>query len=437
MAPGEPIVKDSPFFAALDRFVQKSEFRALNEASLARIMEIGGLPGRKHEMFTFANVRPHIDLPFQPKFGMDGLTCNTVRKMVYHGCEKSFLVIADGVYYPELSDISAVREELTVRPLVDAMGDMGMRLRIAATAETDITAAMNGAFCSSGLTIGVKAGTKLSAPLQIIVYSTSAKERLNATFPAVILDLGEGAKAVVIVKSAGEAGPYLCNALYDLRLGIAATLDWAYIQSDDMAAIHLAKIRMTADKFARFNGVTACKGGRMARQHHECRLQGEGAELSLSGVSILEKKEEAHHYVRVHHEAPRCQSRQHFKNILHDNGHSSVDTCVIVHPGAQLTDSNQLVNNLMLSPDARADNKPWLSIYADDVKCTHGSTVGKIDEDQVFYLKSRGIAEARARALLTTSFAQGVIAAIPQVDAALDARDMLIGKLEAKGFGVN
>ena len=437
MAPGEPIVKDSPFFAALDRFVQKAEFRAVNEASLARIMEIGGLPGRKHEMFTFAHVRPHIDIPFQPKFGVESLSCNTVRRLVYHGCEKSFLVIADGVYYPGLSDISAVREELTVRPLIDAMADVGPRLREAAGTVNDITTAMHGAFCSSGLAIGVKAGTKLSAPLQVIVYSTSANERLNATFPAVTLDLGEGAKAAVIVKSAGEAGAYLCNALFDLRLGIAATLDWAFIQSDNPAAVHLATIRMTAQKYARYNGVTACNGGRMTRHHHECRLQGEGAELSLSGVAILEKKEEAHHYVRVHHEAPRCQSRQHFKNILHDTGHSSVDTCVTVHPGAQLTDSNQLVNNLMLSPDARADNKPWLSIYADDVKCTHGATVGKIDEDQVFYLKSRGIAEARARALLTTSFAQSVIAAIPQVDAALDARDMLIGKLEAKGFGVN
>ncbi|MBI5637565.1 MAG: Fe-S cluster assembly protein SufD [Nitrospinae bacterium] len=437
MAPGEPIVKDSPFFAALDRFAQKTEFRAVNEAALARIMELGGLPGRKHEMFTFANVRPHIDLPFQPKFGVEGLSPAAVRKLVYHGCEKSFLVIADGVYYPGLSDISAVREELTARPLADAMADAGARLRDAAAAENDITAAMNGAFCSSGLAIGVKAGAKLSAPLQIIVYSTSAKERLNATFPAVTLDLGEGAKAVVIVKSAGDAGAYLCNALFDLQLGIAATLDWAYIQSDDTAAVHLAKTRLAAKKYGRFNGVIASKGGKMMRHHSECRLQGEGAELSLSGVAILEKKEEAHHYVRVHHEAPRCQSRQHFKNILHDAGHSSVDTCVTVHPGAQLTDSNQLVNNLMLSPDAVADNKPWLSIYADDVKCTHGATVGKIDEDQIFYLKSRGIAEARARALLTTSFAQSVIGAIPQEDAALDARDMLIGKLEAKGFGVN
>ncbi len=437
MAPGEPIVKDSPFFAALDCFVQKAEFRAVNEASLARIMEIGGLPGRKHEMFTFVRIRPHIDTPFQPKFGVDSLSCNTVRRLVYHGCEKSFLVIGDGVFYPGLSDISAVREELTVRPLIDAMTEVGQRLRDAAAATNDITAAMNGAFCSGGLAIGVKAGTKLSAPLQIIVYSTSANERLNATFPAVTLDLGEGAKAVVIVKTAGEAGAYLSNALFDLRLGVAATLDWAFIQSDDAAAIHLANIRMTAQKYARFSGVTACKGSRMTRQHHECRLQGEGAELSLSGVTILEKKEEAHHYVRVHHEAPRCQSRQHFKNILSDNGHSSVDSCVTVHPDAQLTDSNQLVNNLMLSPDATADNKPWLSIYADDVKCTHGATIGKIDEDQIFYLKSRGIPEERARALLTTSFAQSVIAAIPQVDAALDARDMLIGKLEAKGFGVN
>jgi Fe-S cluster assembly protein SufD len=175
--------------------------------------------------------------------------------------------------------------------------------------------------------------------------------------------------------------------------------------------------------------------GRLVRNNFECRLQGEGAELTLLNLAILEEAEQAHNYVRVHHEAQNCKSFEHYKNILSGHAVSSVDTTVTVHPHAQLAVSEQLVNNLMFSPTARADTKPRLMIHADDVKCKHGATVGRIDEAQIFYLMSRGLSEKTAKALIISGFAKGVLNAVPRGPMAEDAEKLLLNKLGENKIG--
>jgi len=151
--------------------------------------------------------------------------------------------------------------------------------------------------------------------------------------------------------------------------------------------------------------------------------------LYLSGASVLVNQEQVHNFVRIHHEAPHCSSNQLFKNVINDKGRSSIDGTVIVNKGAQLTNSDQLINNLMLSDEAHADNKPNLMIFADDVKCTHGTTVGQINEDQLFYLKTRGLSQELAKSLLTTSFVNSLHAPGCEIVPYLEYREFLIEKL--------
>jgi Fe-S cluster assembly protein SufD len=137
-----------------------------------------------------------------------------------------------------------------------------------------------------------------------------------------------------------------------------------------------------------------------------------------------------HNFIRIHHEAPQCISHQHFKNVINDEGRSSFDGTVIVNQGAQLTSANQLINNLMLSDDCHADNKPNLMIFADDVKCAHGATIGQIDEDQLFYLQTRGLSKKFAKELLTRSFAESIVQTIQFPEVVKELSNTLLKKLE-------
>ena len=154
--------------------------------------------------------------------------------------------------------------------------------------------------------------------------------------------------------------------------------------------------------------------------------------MTLNGVSVLKGKEQVHSFIRIHHEAPQCASHQHFKNVINDEGRSSFDGTVIVNEGAQLTNANQLINNLMLSDDCHADNKPNLMIFADDVKCAHGATIGQIDEDQLFYLQTRGLSKKFAKELLTRSFAESIVQTIQFPEVVKELSNTLLKKLEVE-----
>ena len=202
------------------------------------------------------------------------------------------------------------------------------------------------------------------------------------------------------------------------------------IQADPFDTWNFIKTRVHLKRDARFHSANASTGSVLVRHHFEGRLEEEGAELILNGVSVLGGKEQVHNFVRIHHEAPQCVSHQHFKNVVNDEGRSSFDGTVIVNQGAQLTNSNQLINNLMLSNNCHADNKPNLMIFADDVKCTHGATIGQIDDDQLFYLQTRGLSEKFAKELLTRGFAESIIQTIQFPEVVKELSSTLLKKLE-------
>ena len=217
----------------------------------------------------------------------------------------------------------------------------------------------------------------------------------------------------------------------DWKISEGASVVLTQVQGDPFDAWNFAKTRVHLKRNARFYSANACNGSVLVRHHFEGRLEEEGAELILNGVSVLDGKEQVHNFVRIHHEAPQCVSHQHFKNVVNDEGRSSFDGTVIVNQGAQLTNSNQLINNLMLSNNCHADNKPNLMIFADDVKCTHGATIGQIDDEQLFYLQTRGLSKKFAKELLTRGFAESIIQTIKFPEVVKELSNTLLKKLEA------
>jgi Fe-S cluster assembly protein SufD len=404
---------------------------ALNQAALVRF-ETLGFPHRKHEMYTFANTTEMASTDFS--LTREGpVEAQAVQAQIYPGCETSCLVLVDGRLSETLSDTSAFGDRLKVTSLADALSDASLNQYILDTIENenDVFACLNSGFFNPGILLDVEAKTVLETPLQILHFSTGSKDKPVTTHPRVLIRLGAHAEMQLIIKYAGFNGNYFVNSVQDILMGENASLTVTQTQQDHADAWHCSKTRASLKNNSRFLATNASSGCKLARHHYDLFIKEPGAELELNGISVLDGEEQVHNFIRIHHEAPHCNSRQHFKNIVNGNSRSSIDGTVIVNQGAQLTSSDQLINNLMLSDGAHADNKPNLMIFADDVKCTHGATVGQIEEEQLFYLKTRGLAADVAKALLTKSFAESIIQRIHFPAVAADLENTLLRKLEA------
>ncbi|MDH5542394.1 MAG: Fe-S cluster assembly protein SufD [Nitrospinota bacterium] len=412
-------------------------FSGLNAKAMERLRLLG-MYKKSDELFTYVSEHKLLKEEFgsfEP--AVKPLEKGSEKADIYKGCEESVVVFVNGRFERSLSNLSglqgAVVAELEYAADEEESG-IAEEMAVSLDAEPDRYAALNGAFVASGVSIDVTAGAVIENYIQVLHITTSAKSPVMVT-PRIFIRLRPGASARVVQKYIGSGENIFVNSVVDAVLENGATLGLCVLQSDGVSGasrrfFNFAKYRLRLEGLANFSGIFAQSGSDISRNHIEAHLTGEGAELDISGVAVTEGDDEAHSYVRVHHEAPKCRSNQVFKNIMKDRSKTSVDTTVVVHKRAQLTESHQIVNNLLLSESARMGGKPTLMIYADDVKCDHGSTVGQIDEDQVFYLKTRGIREDEARTLLTSGFANAVLEKIKFAPMKDDATRVLLSKLK-------
>ena len=400
----------------------------LQEAALNRFESLG-FPYSKHEMFTFVNTKGLVATSFSLSDGSAQVSEDFVAGHIYPDCERQCLVFVDGVFNRGLSRFEGVSANLV--SLSEADQELKDYLSKTAENENDVFAALSTAFCSEGLVFKVDDNTQISGTVQVLFVSTGRSVGPAMHAPRLVWQLGKLAEVKVIEKFVGTEGGYFINSVQDWLLAEGAGVSFTQVQADSFDSWHFSKTRVHLNRNARFYSSNASSGTQLARHHYEVWLKEEGSELRLNGVSVLDGKEQVHNFIRIHHEAPQCISHQHFKNVVNGHARSSFDGTVIVNEGAQLTNSDQLINNLMLSNDCHANNKPNLMIFADDVKCTHGVTIGQIDEDQWFYLQTRGLSAKSAKELLTRSFAQSIIQTIEFPEVVEELNGTLLKKLEA------
>jgi len=400
----------------------------LQEAALNRF-ELLGFPHSKHEMYTFVNTKGLVATSFSLPDGVASVSEDFVAGHIYPDCERQCLVFVDGVFDRGLSRFEGVSTNLV--PLSEAYQELENYLSDMAENENDVFASLSTAFCGEGLVFKVDDNTQISGTVQVLFVSTGRSAGPVMHAPRLVWQLGKLSEVKVIEKFVGTEGGYFINSVQDWLLAEGAGVSFTQVQADSFESWHFSKIRVHLNRNARFYSSNASSGTQLARHHYEIWLKEEGSELRLNGVSVLDDKEQVHNFIRIHHEAPQCISHQHFKNVVNGHARSSFDGTVIVNPGAQLTSSDQLINNLMLSDDCHANNKPNLMIFADDVKCTHGVTIGQIDEDQWFYLQTRGLSAKAAKELLTRSFAQSIIQTIEFPEVVEELKGTLLKKLEA------
>lgn len=251
---------------------------------------------------------------------------------------------------------------------------------------------------------GVDGGT-----LEVLHLMHGAVEGTMA-HPRINVRLGAGARLKLVeTYLSHETGAYFVNSATEAILGAGAVLDHVVLQEEGPRGAHVGGIQVRQGAKSRFTSHVLQLGGALCRRELSVQLADEGAEVALSGLFVPQGDQHHDHYVRIDHQAPGCTSRQLFRGIMRDKSRGVFVGRVWVHPHAQKTDADQSARALLLSPDCEVDLKPHLEIRADDVKASHGTTVGSLDAEQVFYLRSRGIPEEEARALLIRAFAQAVL----------------------------
>ena len=415
----------------LDKEQPSPELLPLNKKALERFERLK-FPHRKHEMYTFVNTKGLTDTPFALKTD-SSVQKSFIERHIYAGCERSHLTFVDGALCPELSDATALGTSVKIGSLIEAVKDEAFKniLQKSIEQENDVFASINSAFMKQGIMIRVGRDKQIEVPLQILNISSGGESGPVMTVPRAYIHLEPLSELKLIVKYVGDGGNYFVNSVQDIVIEDNATFTHIQIEADSTDAWHFSKNRVCLKRDSRYLGYQTTNGTRLVRNHNEVWLSEPGAEMELNGVSVLEEDEQSHHLVRVHHEVENCISHQYFKNIINDRARASFDGTVVVNKGAQLTNSDQLINNLMLSDEGHADCKPNLMIFADDVKCAHGATVGQLDDDQLFYLKTRGLSESIAKEILTQSFARSIVQKIPFEPVVKELDETLLKKLEA------
>jgi Fe-S cluster assembly protein SufD len=267
----------------------------------------------------------------------------------------------------------------------------------------------NTAFVEDGVFVHVPRGKVIEQPIELLSITTAVDLPIM-THPRNIIVADESAQFTVVERyvSLGESA-YLTNAITDVVLGENAVVSHYLIEEESVNAFNISTLRTRQQSNSNFTSHTVLLGGKLVRNNVHPILDGTGCECLINGLYVGSDDQHLDNHMRVEHTQPHGDSRQFYSGILNDRATGVFSGRIIVHPGAQKTDAKQTNKNLLLSDDAHVDTKPQLEIYADDVKCTHGATIGQLDANQLFYLQARGIPEDAARRLLTFAFANDVV----------------------------
>jgi Fe-S cluster assembly protein SufD len=310
-------------------------------------------------------------------------------------------VFVDGRFRPDLS--TADELPFSVESLAHALPRLETRLGALAQPEKEPLVALNGMLFEDGIVIDVPAGVE-GGVLELLSLA-NASERAPAYHPRHLVRLGAGASLTLVETSSGPAaGRYLHNPVFEIEVADGARLNHGRLQQEGGEGVFLSTVYARVGEGAAYDNFTLNAGARLARNEIHVALTGPKAEAHMNGVQLIGDGQHADTTTSLDHAAPNCSSRQTYKTVLAGKSRGVFQGKIHVHQVAQKTDGYQMNQALLLSPEAEIDSKPQLEIYADDVKCSHGATVGELDADHLFFLRSRGIPEAQAKAILVEAF---------------------------------
>jgi len=411
----ERLVEAYRAFAANGASGAPSWLKELRDGAIA-CFDTLGFPTTKQEAWRFTSVAPLLDTPFELAKPVPG-----TRYPVPADIEPFLLgtgprlVFVNGFLARPLSTplSDGVRLDGLAQALIDTPDLVRQHLSKYAAFTDRPFAALNTAFVRDGAFVHVPAKVTIEEPIQLLFLATPVDGVRVVAHPRNLIVLEREARATVVETYAAVddkgGGVYWTNAVTEVVAGDGARVDCYRVQRESDRAYHVAVTDVHQGRDSTVNLHAVSFGAALARHDLRGTLAGPGGYLILNGLYVLAGEQHADHHTAIDHAAPHCESHEYFNGVLDGRSHGVFNGRIIVRPGAQKTDSKQTNNNLLLSREAHADSQPQLEIYADDVKCTHGSTVGPLDPKALFYLRSRGIGEAEARRLMTYGFAAEIL----------------------------
>jgi Fe-S cluster assembly protein SufD len=373
-------------------------------------------PSARQDDWRLTDLTPLFQHEFHPVDSYASLTLADIDALLIPGSIR--LVFVDGSYASSLSDLKLAGAGVTVSSLVETFsigrsGNAQVEANFArhANFDQDTFAALNTRFFEDGAFVHVTGET--TVPIHILNVATR-REKPSAIYPRCLVVVAANSRATVIEDYAGlNDGINFSCAVTEVVLGDTAQLQHVRVQREEKSAFHIGHCAVDAASGSNYTSTALTFGARVSRHDLHVTLRGEGAEATLNGLALIGGRQIADTHTRIDHASPHCISHQLHKCIADGAAHAIFSGKIMVREGASGTDSAQSSRNLLLSGKAHIDTQPQLEIFNDDVSCKHGATIGQIDADALFFLKSRGFSEARARNLLTHAFAAEIIDKIP------------------------
>ncbi len=428
-----------PFLENFSRFespLQPSWLLPLRKAGITRFMDLG-IPTLHDEDWRFTNLAPLAKLPLQPASepANDAAARAALKKHIFTPLPGPRLIFINGQYSMTLSSVHGLPDGVRVSNLMAALvadsESIKKQVGQCALTEDNAFAALNQAFFTDGGFVQVPAGVSVADPIQFIFIATT-QQAGESIQPRNLIVAGANCRATVIESYIStDDTAYFTNAVTEIVAGENAALEHVKYQDEADAAFHLSTIAAQLGRASNVSVHSFALGAKLSRTNIRTKLAGEGLECILNGLYLTRGEQLADHHMIVEHAQPHCASHEYFNGILDDKSRGVFHGRILVREIAQKTDAKQTNKNLLLSDDATADTKPQLEIYADDVKCTHGATIGQLNAESIFYLRARGIGVDNARRMLIHAFAGEIIARVKH-DSVREELDRLVwDRLEA------
>jgi Fe-S cluster assembly protein SufD len=391
---------------------------AVRRDAIARFQEIG-FPDTRQEEWRFTNVAPIADLMFEIDPPSAPFEATGLDEFRFADAAWSELVFVNGRYAPALSRLGAMDAQVRLGSLASILangaGPLRDHLTRYARYEGHAFRALNTAFIDDGAVLQIPANVEVADPIHLLFFSDPSDPagRPLMSNPRVLIVAGPNSRARIVESYAGSArARYFTNAVTELAIGPGAVVDHVRLQRESVQAFHVSTTEVRLARDSRFSSNSVTIGGGLVRNDVNVVMDGQGVDCTLHGVYLAGGDRLVDNHTMIDHATPNCVSHEIYKGILGGRAKGVFNGKIFVRPDAQKTDAKQTNKVLLLSDDAQINTKPQLEIFADDVKCTHGAAVGQLDEDSLFYLRSRGIDREAARKMLIYAFAGDIVGRI-------------------------
>lgn len=390
-----------------------SYFHQMRKSALDEFSKLP-IPTQKDEEWKYTNISPLLKHNFvsAKKAKVNSAKIN---KFLFDQLEHSLMVFVNGHFAPELSRLKDIPGNIKVSSLAEELKNnnpiISEHLGKYAVQENQIFTALSTAFTNDGAFIYVPDGKIVENAIHIIFLTSS--EHKVFTQPRNLFIAGKNSQVTIIEHYVSDdASVYFTNSVTEIIADENAVVDHIRLQEESSKAFHIARMEIDQERSSNFSSHLISTGAEFARNDFNARFNDEGSECTLNGLFMIKENQLFDAHTMIDHAKPHCQSHEHYKGILQDKSKGVFNGKVMVRQDAQKTNAFQENNTILLSDDAVMNTKPQLEIFADDVKCSHGATIGKLDQNAMFYLKSRGIGDEAATAILIHAFASDVITSI-------------------------